>query len=185
MRKLVEGAEMNDLARLVNPKLSIDEYRSKMGDDKDVVVLGITIFGKEPGEDLVSFVEKSYDWVLDADLSSGETSDGNYIVFIELQRNDKAANHIFSMITDMLQLTGQEIDEWNFTYFKDTKSKELTLENLKSTIVLSAKEYEMKYDDSLKESYFNSLRALAGVYINPSKIVNKDILQMQRSAGIK
>lgn len=186
MSYLNEGAEMGDLARLVEPKLTIDEYRSKMGDDKDIVVLGMTVFSKEPGNDLVNFIEKSYDWVLDADLSSGETSDGNYMVFVEMQRGNKSADQVWAMLNDIINLTDQKIEDWRFTYLKDSNPQEATLENLKASIISSPIEYATKTDDSLGESrMFNSLRALAGVYVNPSKVTDMQILSIQRAAGIK
>jgi len=69
---LRENLEMGDLARLVHNELHIDEYKSKMGTDADVCVISFKVAGKEPSADLVSFIEKGYDFVLDADVSSGE-----------------------------------------------------------------------------------------------------------------
>ena len=84
--ELKEGLEKGDLERLVSPKISIDEYKSKMGSDEEIVVVSFTLQGKEPALDLVNFVEKSYEWVADADVSSGEVFDGSYIVFVEIER---------------------------------------------------------------------------------------------------
>lgn len=83
---LNEGLEKNNLKRLVHPELHIDEYKSKLGKDEDVVVISFKITGREPAEDLVNFIEKGYDWVIDADVSSGEMSDGDYVVFVECDR---------------------------------------------------------------------------------------------------
>ena len=35
------------------------------------------------------FVESGYDFVLDADKTSGEQADGKFRVFVELERNNK------------------------------------------------------------------------------------------------
>ena len=182
---LTEGSEMNDLARLVKPELTIDEFRSKMGEDKDIIVLGFTVLTKEPAADLVNFIEKSYDWVLDADISSGETSDGNYVVFVEVQRKPTAAKHIMTMLTDILNLTDQKIDE-TFSYYKGDKKLPITLANLQDKIIGSPEEYELKTGDSLEESIrLNSLRALAGVTVQPKKITDSLLYNMQIMAGIK
>ena len=166
INKLLEGAEMSDLARLVSPLMTIDEFRSKMGDDKDIVVVGFTVFGKEPANDLVNFIEKSYDWVLDADISSGETSDGNYLVFVEIQRKPESGDHIFTMLEDMMNLTDQDITDWEFTYYKGTKSLPVTKENLNKEIIGTPEEYEIKTNASLEEAYeLNSLRAISGVRV--------------------
>ena len=181
-----EGAELNDLARLVKPTMTVDEFRSKMGEDKDIIVIGFTVLYKEPAADLVNFVEKSYDWVLDADVSSGETSDGNYIVFVEIQRNKDAVEHIFHMLTDIMNLTGQTLKEWQFTYYKGVKKLPITLDTLREKIILTPEDYESRTGDSIKEEMeLNSLRALAGVKITPKKITDSLLYNMQVIAGIK
>ena len=61
--KLFEGLEAGDLARLIHPELHVDEFKSKLGDDADVVVVSFKVDSKEPANDLVAFIEKGYDWV--------------------------------------------------------------------------------------------------------------------------
>ena len=51
-----------------------------MGDDADMVVLSFKVGGKEPAVDLVNFIEKGFDFIIDADTSAGEMEDGDYIV---------------------------------------------------------------------------------------------------------
>ena len=183
---ITEGSEFGDLARLVKPLMTVDEFRSKMGEDKDIIVVGFTVLNKEPASDLVNFIEKSYDWVLDSDISSGETSDGNYIVFVEIQRKPTAAEHIFNMLTDMMNLTDQSLDEWQFTYYKGVDKLPVTLKHLKEKIIPTPEEYELKTGDSLEESMqLNSLRALAGVKVQPKKITDTLLYNMQIMAGIK
>ena len=182
---ITEGSEFNDLARLVEPAFTLDEFRSKMGEDRDIIVLGFTVFSKEPAADLVNFIEKSYDWVLDADISSGETSDGNYVVFVEVQRKPTAAKHIFHMLTDMMNLTGQKLEDWVFTYYKGENELPVTLDNLKEKIIDSPEEYDVKSNANLDESAMNSLRALAGVTVPPKKITDSLLYNMQVIAGIK
>ena len=187
MSYLQEGSERGDLHRLVQPILSIDEFRSKMGEDKDIVVLGFTVFGKDPALDLVNFVEKSYDWVLDADLSSGETNDGNYVVFIEVERTPKAIEQAMTLLEDLMNLTEQELEDWSFTFYNKPEQHPVTKEELTAHIITSPQEYENKIaDGNLKESArLNSLRALAGVTVKPTVIKDMQILDMQIAAGIR
>lgn len=181
-----EGVEHGDLKRLVQPVMSIDEFRSKMGEDKDIIVIGLTVLSKDPADDLVNFVEKSYDWVLDADVSSGETSDGNYMVFIELQRKPDAAKHIYNMLTDMMNLTKQSLKDWTFTYYKGDDRLPVTEENLTKKIIASTEEYELKTSNNLEESIaLNNLKASAGIKIVPKSIKDKDLLAIQVAAGIR
>lgn len=186
MTSLTEGIQHGELGRLVKPAMEIDTYRSKMGEDKDIVVVGFTVLGKEPADDLVNFIEKSYDWVLDADISSGETSDGNYIVFVELQRKPESAKHIHTMLEDMMNLTDQKVEDWVFSYYKGAENLPVTLENLEKTIIKTSEEYEQKTSLDLDEAIeLNKLRALSGVQVKPSKITDLQILDLQRFAGIK
>jgi len=183
---LSEGAEMGDLARLVLPVMNIDEFRSKMGDDKDVIVVGFTVMGKAPATDLSNFFEKSYDWILDADVSSGETSDGNFCVFAEMQRSKEAISQILSMLTDMMNLTSQKVEDWSFTYLNHPKKIPVSRENLEATVITSPQEYEIKTSNHMNEAVaLNNLRAAAGVKTIPLGIVNPQILSMQRAAGVK
>jgi hypothetical protein len=183
---LYEGGEKGDLARLVQPTISIDEYRSKMGEDKDVVVLGVVVFGQEPAEDLVSFIEKSYDFVLDSDVSSGETSDGNYMVFVELKRDKNVSGQIIQMFTDIMKLTDQSLKDWTFTYYKDSERYELTREELSRHIIATPVEYEIKSNEGLEESIqLNHLRSISGIKVQPQAIKDVQIINWQIAAGIK
>jgi hypothetical protein len=157
-----------------------------MGEDKDIVVVGFTVLGKEPADDLVNFIEKSYDWVLDADVSSGETSDGNYMVFIELQRKTNAAKNIYTMLVDMMNLTEQELEDWSFTYYKGADRLPVTEENLFKKIINSSAEYEIKTGESLEESIeLNHLRAISGVKVKPAAKTSRDLIDIQVAAGIR
>ena len=54
-----EGLEHGDLARLIAKRITIDEYKSKIGEDEEIIVITFTVDGKNPAEDLVSFLEKA------------------------------------------------------------------------------------------------------------------------------
>jgi hypothetical protein len=180
MRTLFEGLEKGDLARLIHPELHIDEFKSKLGDDADVVVISFKVDSKEPAGDLMSFIEKGYDWVLDSDVSTGEMGDGDYIVFVELDRNDQSADNIMEIMNDITNLTGQETTEWRVRYYKSREEKPLDIDNLKIMIPSSPESYERKFGtteiDQLKTAanlpvdtkapkndYTENLRNLAGI----------------------
>ena len=79
---LNEGLRKKDLEYLVGNKIHFDEYDSKMGDPEDVITVSFKVKQRMPSEDLTSFIENGYDWVLDADVSSGEIDDGEFLVFV-------------------------------------------------------------------------------------------------------
>lgn len=144
-RQLSEGLEYGDLARLIHTKLHIDEFKSKMGDDADIVILSFKVGGKEPAMDLMNFIERGYDWVLDADVSAGELDDGEYLVFVELERNPKAPEQVMKMMNDILNLTEQDISEWKFQYRKSPAEYGLTDENLRKKVPLTPNNYITLY----------------------------------------
>jgi hypothetical protein len=131
--------QQHDLRDLVDNILEIDSYKSKMGADKDIVTVAFATKTKESADDLASFMERGYTFVLDADATSGEQADGTYKVFVELERNDAVGEQIMELADGIENLTG--INDIKFRYYKEFRSKPLTLEELKSTIPAEADLY--------------------------------------------
>ena len=69
---LCEALNYKDMEGMIKPTVHVDEFASKMGDDDDIIVLSFFVRSKEAARDLVSWFEKGYDWVMDADTSPGE-----------------------------------------------------------------------------------------------------------------
>ena len=178
---LFEGLEKGDLARLIHNELHVDEFKSKLGDDADVIVLSFKIDSKEPANDLVSFVEKGYDWVIDADVSSGEMDDGSYIVFVELDRNSDSAKNIMSLIEDIANLTDIDPEEWRVRYYKSRKEGMLSLDALQSMIPDSPEKYEQQYG----QEAIDKLKTAAGVDVNTKAPKNEFTESLRDLAGIR
>jgi hypothetical protein len=175
---LLEGLEHGDLKRLVHTELHVDEFKSKLGDDADIVVLSFKVDGKEPATDLVSFVEKGYDWVVDADISSGEMDDGDFIVFVELDRKEGVVDNIWQLMQELMNLTEQKLEDWRVRYYKAHKETYLSFDSLKELIPQSPEEYKKLYGtDSLDE-----MRTAAGLPI-PIRAPKTDRLQAIRAAA--
>ncbi len=137
---LNEGLRANDLKYLVSDTFMIDTYKSKMGEDRDVAVLSFRVKDRLPALDLMEFIERGYGYVLDADISSGEESDGKYSVFVELERNKKLPEHIEEIVSGLRKLTG--IDEWRYRYHKEWKGKDYNLQNITEDIPLDPDSYD-------------------------------------------
>lgn len=180
MRNLFEGLEKGDLARLIHPELHVDEFKSKLGDDQDVIVLSFKVDAKEPAADLVGFIEKGYSWVLDADVSSGEMEDGSYIVFVELDREKSAPENIISLMDDLLGLTDQELNDWRVRYYKAHKETILSLEALEDLIPLTPEAYEKAYG----HEDIDKLKAIAGVEVTTKAPKNDYTESLRNLAGI-
>lgn len=182
---LCENLEIGDLNRLIHNELHIDEYKSKMGSDDDTCVLSFKVTGKDPASDLVNFFEKGYDWILDADVSAGEKEDGDYLVFIECQRDPNLPEKIMALISDLLNLTEQQMEDWRFRYYKSTDEYPLTIETLQSTIPLTVEEYRKKYENDQDHKDIDKLKSAAGINIDTKAPVNKHTDDLRVAAGIK
>jgi hypothetical protein len=148
-----DSLKAGDLQNLVRHVFEVDNYRSKMGDDKDIVVLSFTVEHKAPAEDLVSFIEKGYQFVLDADMTPGELSDGKYRVFVEMQRTPKIAEQINNLLYGVQKLTG--IEQFKFRYHKSFDSKVADINTLSETIPNDPDTYESVISERKMESYEN------------------------------
>ena len=71
-----ESLDYQDMKDQVEATITVDEYSAKMGSDKDIVTLTFTTNGKLAAEDLVTWFERGYDFVLDASVSDGELEPG-------------------------------------------------------------------------------------------------------------
>lgn len=175
-----EGLEQGDLARLVEPEVHIDEFKSKLGRDEDVCVLSFKIQGKEPAQDMVSFIETGYSWIIDADTSAGELEDGKFMIFVEFERNKEIPENIITLFTDLENVTDIKLQDWQFKYHTDQTPHDLNIETLANLVPLSSESYLQKYGDknldqiktaagipvttkAPKNDFTESIRALAGI----------------------
>lgn len=180
MRNLFEGLEQGDLERLIHPELHVDEFKSKLGDDEDVIVLSFKVDTKEPANDLVAFIEKGYDWVIDADISSGEMDDGSYIVFVELDRSKEAPENIMSLMEDLMNLTGQQVEDWRVRYFKSRTERGLDQEALSTIIPLTPEAYNREYG----QDAIDDLKTAAGIAVDTQAPKNEFTESLRNLAGI-
>lgn len=140
--RLFEGLRSGDLTGMVSDRFTVDQYKSKMGNDEEIIVLAFTVKDKFPAIDLMEFIEKGYPFVLDADMSAGEEHDGQYRVFVELERNSKANKDVEDLIQGVSQLCG--CDDWKFKYFRDTESHPFTSEHFEQLVPLNVKDYKSR-----------------------------------------
>jgi hypothetical protein len=139
-QKLNEGLRPLDLKDMVYPIIEVDTYRSKMGEDRDVCVISFQAKDRNPAKDMMEFIEKGYNFVLDADVSSGENSKGEYHIFVELDRTPKLSEQIQEIAYGIKKLTG--ISEWKFRYHKSDRNHDLSEENLSRIIPRTPSMYE-------------------------------------------
>jgi hypothetical protein len=104
----------------------------------------------------MDFVEKGYNFVLDADVSAGENNNGDYSVFIELPRSPDLVEHIKDLTYGIKKLTG--IENFKFKYHKNDRVYDVSEESLKSVIPQTPSLYEQRLETEKVESlktFFN------------------------------
>lgn len=143
----------NDLRDMVDYIFEVDSFKSKMGDDEDIIVISFSTRTYESARDLVNFIEKGYEFVLDADATPGEQSDKTYKVFVELERQHDSVGNILDMLEGLKSLTG--LKEFKFRYYKNFKSIPATKDNLSIEIPTTTAMYKMKIKESYMENYKN------------------------------
>jgi hypothetical protein len=151
-----EGLRSLDLREMVDNLFEVDTYKSKMGEDQDVCVVSFRVKDRAPARDLMEFIEKGYDFVLDSDVSSGENDQGEYWVFVEISRTPKLAENIKDIIYGVKRLTG--LDEFKFKYHKKDSVYEVSTESLKSKIPSTPVDYQRFLGEMKTESikkFFN------------------------------
>lgn len=136
----------NDLKDLVKNIFEIDNFKSKLGDDEEVVVLSFTVDYKDPAADLEHFFEMGYDFVLDADVTTGEMDDGKYKVFVEIERNRHVVKQILELLDGVKKLTG--LERIKFRYYKSFKSYEANEDNLDLIVPKDANSYKIATDQN-------------------------------------
>jgi hypothetical protein len=171
MSNLYETLRPLDLRNLVSNIFEVDSYASKMGEDSDVVVVSFTVEDHEPALDLVNFIERGYDFVLDADATPGELKDGRYKVFVELERNRHVPENIIEILDGVKKLTG--IDDFKFRYYKSFSSIPVDEETLSETIPTSKQDYEITIKENSLNNFSNFFNRS---YVESISVDNEDIV---------
>ena len=142
MQIVKEGLKAGDLDGVVSKRFSVDQFKSKMGEDRNIMVLAFTVDGMAPAKDLERFAESGYKEVLDADATPGTLEDGKHRVFIEFARVEKVDQHIRKFLDDLKNLANIEIFE--FTYHKNVTPFEASAKNLADILPRTAIAYTQK-----------------------------------------
>ena len=147
------GLQAKDLRSLVYDIFEIDSFKSKMGEDKDIVVLSFSVKSQEPANDLMNFLEKGYPFVLDADVTSGEQPDGTYKVFVEMERGREIPQQITEIVDGVKKLA--DLDELKFRYYKSFDSMNANEQNISETVPLDVEGYEIRVNENNLNNYKN------------------------------
>ena len=159
--QIKEGLKAGDLEGVINKRFSVDQFKSKMGDDKNIMVLAFTVDGLAPAKDLERFAETGYKEILDADATPGTMEDGKHKVFVEFARTENVAKHISNFLEDLKKLTN--IDAFEFTYHKTELPLSADLKTLSETLPNTPEAYEQKINElrvSEAKNFFDKFEML-------------------------
>ena len=164
------GLHANDLQHTIDKVFEIDSYKSKMGDDKNIVTLSFSLTGKEAASDLSNFLEKGYSFILDSDVTAGEQSDGTYKVFVEMERNRDVSDNISEILDGVSKLSGR--NDFKFRYYKGFRSHDASLDNLKEMVPEDPDNYGITMQENALNNYkeFFNKSFLDEVDLNESKL---------------
>jgi len=177
-QQLKEGLGYKDMEGMMKPTIHIDEFSSKMGEDADVIVASFFVRDKQAAKDLMTWFEKGYDFVLDADQSPGEIKPNRYLVYLEMRRRNAAPRQIQEILHDLNTLTEYEPDDWIMVYKK--QKHKWDPETFAELVPLTPNEYRESTEGDL-----NEMRIAAGLDVKPVyTTVSRDLQAMQAAAGI-
>ena len=164
---------------LMKPTIHVDEFSSKMGDDDDIIVVSFFVRNEAVAKDLMSWFEKGYDFVLDADRSPGEIRPGRYLVYVEIRRRSTAGGHAEQLLDDLNTLTEFESSaDWTMHY--RGKDVPFSRDAFDSTVPLTPKAYRDRYEKDL-----NEVRVAAGLpVISTYNKKDRALQSIQTAAGI-
>ena len=184
MTILTEGLDYMDMKGQVGDTITVDEYSARMGKDKDIVTLTFTTKSKLAAEDLVSWFERGYDFVLDASVSDGELEPGKWLVFVEMDRRSKVPNRIITLLSDLETLTDYKLKDWTV----EIEGEDFPAEEdvIREHMILNPNEYKEEKEDEEEESEdeLNEMRLRAGIDLK--SVYNEDeyIKNLKAMAGM-
>ena len=178
-RILTEGLDYEDMQGQVEHKVTVDEYSAKMGKDKDIVTVTFVVNSKMAGEDLVSWFERGYDFVLDASVSDGEIEPSKYLVFVEMNRRLAVPERIIELLEDLQTLTGLKLKDW--TIEVDDETYDADIDILKQVIILNPNEYKIEEE---QEEELNEMRTISNLSTKKIHSDNDYITKIKTMAGM-
>ena len=131
--KINEGVKRKSLEHLIEPKISIDEYESKIS-DKRVIVVGFYCGDKDPANDLSMFIDSSSLPILDTEVSPAPTPTGHYVVWVEVARSKQFPEVVQNLLKEIDNLT--DVESWKFVCPAQQNEQELDEKNLTKFLIL-------------------------------------------------
>jgi len=150
-----------EMENLVNSVVSIDQYKPKIGEASETVVMAFEVQGEQAANDLSNLIETDVVESLDVDTSQGPNNNGNYMVFVEFTRNKNLHTSIMEIMKVVSNVT--QINEWKYEYYKGDSAQDLNEDNLANTVLDNQQEYVLKYAQQNENEDLARVKQLAGL----------------------
>ena len=139
---LTEGVRQGDLEYMVSQFISVDQYSTKINNDN--IVVSFFVKEQNAASDMGDFLSKNFfDIINDIEVSDSPTCNGDYQVFLEMERNKYFPEKLCKIIKILELLTGEQ--DWCFKTFKTERSLPLTKDNL-------IKSVDLRIEDETEEA---------------------------------
>lgn len=174
-----------DMVDQIGDTITVDEYSAKMGKDKDIVTVTFTVHNKLAAEDLVTWFERGYDFVLDASVSEGELEPGKWLVFAELDRRSKVPNRIITLLSDLETLTDIKLKDWKVEI--EGEECEADEDAIREHMILNPNVYKDEKEEAeneLEDKDLNEMRLRAGIDVKSVYVEDEYIKNLKAIAGM-
>ena len=149
-----------EMTNLVNAVVSIDQYKPKIGEASETVVVAFEVDVVQAASDLSNLIETDVVESLDVDVSQGPNTRGKHMVFVEFIRDSSLHEKIRDILKVVSNVT--TVTEWKFEYYKGEEALDLNEENLKDSVIDNPQEYVLKYAQPKNEN-LDRVKQLAGL----------------------
>lgn len=156
--RIDEAVSKGQLRNLVDAIVSIDQYKSKIDEDRNMVVLAFEVMNEMAAGDLSNFIETGAYDVEDTEVSASTNVDGNYMIYVEMRRGSKLHETIRKILEDVSKLT--EIESWQYNTGKNGIPQ--SIDNLEEMIINDPVRYQSVQEaDANQKALEDRMRFLA------------------------
>jgi hypothetical protein len=176
-----------DLEHSMLKKISIDEFEPKTGKEQDVAVVGFYVNSSDAGTDLYNFVSNSVIENRDVELSPNADEDGYYMVFVEVERDEKLMNTINELVEEVERVAGKLKWQVKTPYLEEyvvLKDAEKYIQQDRGNY-LTAHDYKAKLEAEFNK--VNDVEQEEGVPLIPqeeSAIKTEDIMEFLHNTNL-
>lgn len=146
--------ERESLKGTILPLVSVDEYLPKAGSQEEIIVVAFYTIDEDPANDLDDFIEKGVIDVLDVDVSPNPDENGNYLVFVEIERKPTFFEKFYSLLKDVENVSGKQ--EWKVKAYLADDVVAYDDDSLLDYIVTLPDEYEVSVTENIRDLFKNS-----------------------------